>query len=52
MKKTRRRLWVMRMRKEREREKVRGVMRATSRRWSIKRSVTILGLSSFLLYGR
>ena len=55
MKKTRR-LWVTRMRKERERErereKVRGMMRAMSMRWSVKRLATVLGLSSFPLYGQ
>ena len=47
-----RRLWVTRMRKKREWEKVRGMIRATSRRWIVKRSVMVLGLSSFLLYER
>ena len=31
---------------------MRGVIRVTSRRWSVKRSATVLGLSSFPLYGR
>ena len=33
-------------------EKVRGMMRAMSRSWSVKRLATVLGPSSFPLYGR
>ena len=33
-------------------EKVRGMMRAMSRSWSVKRLATVRGLSSFPLYGR
>ena len=56
MKKTRGRLWVTGIRKEKEREKVREMMRVTkerlTRKWSVKRSVMVLGPSSFLLYER
>ena len=45
-----------RIRKEKGKEKVREMMRVTkerlTRKWSVKRSVMVLGLSSFLLYGR
>lgn len=43
-----------RIRKEKGKEKVREMMRVTkerlTRKWSVKRSVMVLGLSSFLLY--